>query len=527
MYSDVQNRIATLYKAGAVSQLLKNKTGIEKESLRMDVDGSIAQTSHPAKLGSALTNRFITTDYSEALIEFVTPPEHSIKAALDFLEDLHMFVYKKLDNEILWSTSMPCVVKGESTIPVARYGQSNLAKMKSVYREGLGHRYGKNMQIISGVHFNFSFSRDFWRKLHKQSDESESLQKYIDQQYFALIRNLLRVGWVIPYLFGASPAVCKSFFGEQKTDLSLFDANTYYEPFATSLRMSDIGYQNNKENEKGFKACYDNLDEYIANIKWATETPCSEYEKIGVKVDGEYRQLNANILQIENEYYSTVRPKQITRPNEMPMNALKDRGVEYIELRSIDINVFDPIGINETQLYFLEALMLFCMLTDSPDINYQERTEIDNNEMQVALKGRTPGLKLSRRGDVISLYEWSKEIFSSMQPVCQLLDEVKNTKKYTSSLIKLHELIEDPEKTPSAEMLSEMKIHNEAFHTFAKRMSYQHNNYFKQRLLPVERRKFLEQEVSDSIQRQQAIEAADDKSFEAFIDDYFNVRVYG
>jgi len=527
LYSDIQSRIKELLNTDAASQLQYNQIGIEKESLRMDEDGSIAQTVHPVMLGSALTHRFITTDYSEALIEFVTPPEQSIKSALEFLEDLHMFVYKRLDNEILWSTSMPCVVKGESTIPVAQYGLSNLAKMKTVYREGLGYRYGKNMQIISGVHFNFSFSKKFWQLLYQSSGYNEPLQEYINQSYFSLIRNLLRVGWIIPYLFGASPAVCKSFFSGMKTDLSLFDENTYYEPFATSLRMSDIGYQNNKENEKGFKACYDNLDEYIANIKWATETPCREYEKIGVKVNGEYKQLNANILQIENEYYSTVRPKQITRPNEMPVNALKERGIQYIELRSIDINAFDPIGINETQLHFLEALMLFCLLTKSPEIDMQERNEIDNNEMQVALKGRTPGLKLSKNGDVISLFEWSQKIFSAMRPVCELLDKTKDSQLYTSSLDSLSELVDNPEKTPSARMLNEMKHKNEAFHTFAKRMSYQHNNYFKQCFLSIEKKRFLEQEVNDSVLRQQEIELSDDKSFDSYIDDYFSAGASG
>jgi len=521
LYSDIKSKLASIVDSNAIFYLKGSLIGIEKESLRVDQNANIAQTAHPAALGSALTNSYITTDYSEALIEFITPPLPSIRESLNFIEDLHKFTYKKLDNEILWATSMPCVVKNESNIPIAQYGNSNQGMMKTIYREGLGHRYGKTMQIIAGIHFNYSYSDEFWRSYHQQINANSELQTFINTEYLAIIRNLLRIGWIIPYLFGASPAVCKSFFGNSKTNLESFDDTTYFETYATSLRMSDIGYQNNEENKNGIKACYDTLDEYIANLKFAIETSCPEHEKIGIKKNGKYLQLNSNILQIENEYYSTVRPKQITQPNEKPINALKKRGIKYIELRSIDINAYDPFGINEHQLHFLEALMLFCLLAESPFINPEEREEIDQNEMKTALQGRKPGLELKRNGNIISLHQWITEIFKGIKPICLALDNIKGAGRYMAAYDLLIERINDPEKTPSARMLNEMRERKEGFHHFAKHMSFQHNNYFKQLVLSKERNVFFEQQARKSIEKQKKIEESDTLSLDDFLKNYF------
>lgn len=525
MYSDVKSKLEALQKSNTIKALKGSLIGIEKESLRVNQDGSIAQTPHPQTLGAALTNPYITTDYSEALIELITPPLSSVKKTLSFIEGLHTFAYKRLNQEILWATSMPCVVKGESFIPVAQYGSSNMGKMKTVYREGLGHRYGKTMQIIAGVHFNYSYSKEFWDGLYQDSNSTAEYQEFINDRYFGLIRNLQRIGWIIPYLFGASPAVCKSFFGETDSHLQSFDEKTYYQPYATSLRMSDIGYQNNEENKKGFKACYDTLDEYVANLKFAIETPCPEYTKIGIKKNGEYLQLNANILQIENEYYSTVRPKQITKPNEQPIDALKNRGVQYIELRSIDINAFDPFGINGKQLHFLETLMLFCLLADSPKISECERREIDENEMLVALKGREANLQLDRLSKKVPLRVWAHELIDSMKAISDSLDTVKNTTQYSHALNELATLIDEPEKTPSARMLREMEKNKEGFHHFAKRMSYQHDRYFKQLVISKQSNKLLEDAVNTSIGRQQEIETADNLLFDDFLAHYFKLNI--
>ena len=516
-----QQHLSQLVQSIDSKILNQSRIGLEKETLRVSREGGIATTPHPAVLGSALTNPYITTDYSEALLEFITPPFFEMQEALSFLRDEQQFVYSKLEGEILWATSMPCVVAGETSIPIAKYGSSNAGMMKTIYRRGLGHRYGRVMQVIAGVHYNFSFADEFWPQYQVLQNNKQELGEFISSCYFGQLRNLQRLGWLVPYLFGASPAVCKSFLGGKPTTLIEFNENTYYEPYATSLRMGDIGYQNNKESETGIKANYDDLESYVQSLKKAINTVCPEYEKIGVKVDGEYKQLNANILQIENEYYSTVRPKQITEAEEKPTLALQRRGVQYIELRSLDVNAFDPMGINETQLYFLEALMLYCLLQESPVIDANERIAIDQNELDVAHRGREPGLKLVRRDGEISLRDWGLEVCDEMRGICEYLDTDAEGSPYTEALNKQRAAIMDPELTPSAKMLAEMRENDEGFYHFAKRKSLEHYEYFSELDISAERKALLEQSVKGSLVRQQEIEANDAVSLDDYLANYF------
>jgi glutamate--cysteine ligase len=495
--------------------------GVEKECLRVSTGGSIAQTPHPQALGSALTHPYITTDYSEALIEFITPPFQQIREVLDFLRDVEQFVYQRLDNELLWSTSMPCVVAGETSIPIAGYGSSNAGQMKHVYRVGLGYRYGRVMQVIAGVHFNYSFPPEFWTVYGDLEGNRLPLQDFISESYMSLIRNLQRFGWLIPYLFGASPAICKSFLGDSPTTLQEFNENTYYEPYATSLRMGDIGYQNNKENEYGIKANYDSLASYIESLTRAINTPCKEYEKIGVLVDGEYRQLNANILQIENEYYSTIRPKQVLKGNEKPTLALKRRGISYVELRSLDVNAFDPLGINERQLHFLECFLLFCLLHESPTISADERRAIDENELRAAHRGRDPELKLIRGSRSIHLRSWAEELLEEMHSVCELLDQSSKGTPYCTALQAQLNKVKDPELTPSARMLNEMRDRGEGFYHFAKRLSEIHQHFFRNLPLSEAREQYFTELSTKSIEDQRALEAADEISFDEYLKRYF------
>lgn len=499
-----------------------SNVGLEKESLRVTPDGTISQSPHPKVLGSTLTHQFITTDYSEALMEFITPPFEDIKKALAFLCQTQKFVYHSLQDEILWATSMPCVVEGSSSIPIAQYGDSNLGMMKTVYRRGLGHRYGRTMQVIAGVHYNYSFAEEFWQTYQKIVNNDEAPAEFVSSSYMALIRNLLRFGWLVPYLFGASPAVCKSFFAGGESNLQVFNESTYYEPYATSLRMGDIGYQNNKEGETGVCINYNSLEEYVASLTEAINTPCPEYEKIGIVQDGEFQQLNSNLLQIENEYYSSVRPKQLADTLEKPSLALKKRGIRYIELRSLDVNAYDPLGINEQQLYFLEAFILYCLLKDSPPIDRAEKKLIDANIINVAHNGRDPKLKLHCVEKSCSLKHWAGEIMQEMQPLCEALDKNRLDKAYSQSLKNQEAAVNDPELTPSARMIREMRENKEGFYHFALRMSQKHRRYFKEvNMLPQQAHEFEELSKS-SLQKQAEIEAQEQVDFSDFLQSYFN-----
>ncbi len=524
MYSTLERRLGALVSSGGLGALRGSLMGIEKESLRVTPDGGISPRPHPRALGSPLTHPYITTDYSEALIELITPPYTGPAAALAFLGDLHKFVYDCIEAETLWATSMPCIVHGADSIPIAEYGRSNAGLMKTVYRRGLGYRYGKVMQVIAGVHFNFSFSDRLWTLYQDLEGAPEARRTFVDASYMGMVRNLQRFGWLVPYLFGASPAVCKTFLQGRPTRLKDFGAHTYYLPYATSLRMGDIGYQNSKEKGVGIQASYDSLEAYIDSLNRATQTPCPLWEQIGVVVDGEYRQLNANILQIENEYYSSVRLKQTPGRYEKPSLALRKRGIRYVELRSLDVNAFQPLGVDQSQLRFLEALMLFCLLQDSPPVSDLERREIDQNLGGTAHRGRDPGLHLRRGGRERPFRALAGEVLEAMQGISAVLDQANATREYSESLRAQIGLVADPEGTPSARMLAEMREHGEGFHAYAARKSAEHRQYFRDQALSPERLAALEALVQASLSEQAELEAPDDTPFTDFLAAYFSQR---
>lgn len=520
MYRLLQQRLKGLQDAGQANLLIGGLKGIEKESLRVNRDGQIAQTPHPPGLGSALTHPNITTDYSEALLELRTPPLAAIGETLEFLAQLHSFVYTQINNELLWGTSMPCALSGDSSIPIAWYGKSNVGTMKHVYRRGLAYRYGRAMQAIAGVHFNYSIAAAFWPVFQKIEGNTQSLQDFISELYFCLIRNFQRLGWLIPYLFGASPAVCKSFLQDERpAGFAYYDPGTYYKPYATSLRMSDIGYKN--DTQASLKITYDNLAGYVSSLSRAIETSYPVYEEIGVIVDGEYRQLNTNILQIENEYYSFIRPKQIARSGEKPTLALKRRGVQYVEVRALDVDVFEPTGVSEGQLRFLEVFLVFCLLQESQPISTVEQKEFEYNQRMVADYGRDPSLTLQRRGGQQSLREWATEICNVMRPIAEIFDRGERNHLYARALKAQLEIISDPERTPSARVLAEMWKNKESFSRFGLDMSLRHERHFKEHPLPPEQLRRFGAIAEQSLKKQQQIEEADDIPFEEYLRRYF------
>jgi len=521
VYQINQQRLSLIINAGLQKQLYDCRIGLEKESLRVSSEGKIAQTPHPEILGSALTHPFITTDYSEALLELITPPCDSEEDALTFLEHTQAFVQQHLPNEILWANSMPCIVTGEASIPIAEYGPSNLGMMKTVYRRGLGHRYGRMMQVIAGIHFNFSLPESFWPAYQALLQDKTPLQDFIARHYFAMIRNIQRYGWLIPYLFGASPTVCRSFIDGVPAGLEEFDEFTYYQPYATSLRLGDIGYQNSKEDLSGIKANYNSLEEYIESLTCAINTPYPDYEKIGIKINDEYQQLNANLLQIENEYYSTIRPKQLAGVVEKPSLALKRRGVRYVELRSLDLNVYEPLGVTLPQMRFLQGFLLFCLTQDSPPISDVERKSIDYNINTTAHRGREPGLQLRRNGDNINLQAWGKELLIAMEGSFALLDDAHDSRHYSAALHLQHEAIHDSDRTPSARIIAEMSANKEAFFPFSMRYSQQHAQHFRSVALSSEQIAFFQESARQSLQEQHQIEARDTLSFDEFLAQYF------
>jgi glutamate--cysteine ligase len=393
--------------------------------------------------------------------------------------------------------------------------------MKTVYRRGLGLRYGRMMQAISGVHFNYSFPLPFWDAYADLAKSRERGAPFTSARYFDLLRNYRRHGWLVLYLFGVSPVVCKSFLKGRDHSLRDFTAGTAYEPYGTSLRMSDIGYRN--RNQADLTVSVNSLEEYVRDLTRAITTPHPPYAALGVKVDGEYRQLNANILQIENEYYSFIRPKRVARSGERPTKALKRAGVEYVEVRALDVSAFDPVGVNQNKLRFLEAFLALCLLKDSPPIGADEQRLLDQNHLSVARRGREPGLTLNRDGRDVPMREWARELIDSLTGICEILDRGDPSRPYSAALAVQAAKVDDVRLTPSARMMKELTDTGEPFFDLALRMSATHKGYFLDLYPPNEARlREWAAEAQESLARQQAIEAADQGTFDEFLARYFN-----
>ncbi|HEY9033242.1 MAG TPA: glutamate--cysteine ligase [Pseudomonadales bacterium] len=501
---------------GALSALQR---GLEKESLRVDDNGHLALTDHPPALGSALTHPKITTDYSEALLEFITPVSTSISDCLQCLTDIHQFTAHQLasQQEMLWTASMPCRLGPANDIPVARYGPSNVGTMKTIYRIGLGHRYGRAMQTISGIHYNFSLSDKFWARYQPLLGDNQPLSQFKTEQYFGLMRNFRRLAPLLVYLTGSSPALCKSFLqGHDGHHLDTLDDKTLYREYATSLRMSDLGYQSNAQ--KALFVCYNSLDNYIRTLRHGITETYPPYQAIGLKDgQGHYRQLNTALLQIENEFYSTIRPKRVTASGEAPINALRRGGVEYIEVRCLDVNPFTACGIDAETLRFVDVFLLYCLLEPSPPLAGDECHQVDANLARVVNDGRKPGLVIVDNGQPVDFHQWANDHLAAMQPLAALLDRLKANSCYQKSLALQQDKFNNPALTPSAQLLARLRDQSLSFAEFTRRQSRHWQSHFLDQPLSDSTAQLYRELAADSIAQQQAIEAADTLSFDDYL----------
>ncbi|QYK06324.1 glutamate--cysteine ligase [Shewanella zhangzhouensis] len=513
------DRLGALSDAEGRKALAGLRRGLEREALRITSCCQLAMDPHPKALGSALTHSRITTDYSEALLEFITPVSGNIEDLLEGLTETHAYTLKHLDGQKLWPVSMPCYVGDVKDIPIAQYGSSNTGRMKTLYRKGLTYRYGALMQIISGVHFNFSLSSDLWPRLHVLSGSSLTLDEFISESYFGLIRNYRRLVWVLPYLFGASPAICGSFLKGQKTSLEFEKTagGTLYLPYATSLRMSDLGYTN--KEQASLNISYDSLHDYLQGIREAICLPSAKFAEIGVKVDGEYRQLNANVLQIENEFYAPIRAKRVTRKGEKPSEALARAGVEYIEVRALDVNPFSPVGVEASQLRFLDLFLLYCLLSDSPKSDAATEAEIATNLRAVIHEGRKPGLELSRQGEPVALKTWLLELFDEFDKLASLLDI--DSSDYAEALAQWRLAVEDPALTLSGRVHTAVVEQGMNHGDFVMGLAAKYQDFFLSYPLSPGVEAGFQAEAASSLAAQAEIEASDEESFDEYLKGYF------
>ena len=503
--SNLQQALSTL----APARLQGMRRGIEKESLRVTPAGELASTPHPAALGSALMHPNITTDYSESQLELITGVHASVEQCLEELLHVHQFVYRALGDEMLWVSSMPSQLPADETIPIGRYGSSNVGRAKSVYRMGLAHRYGRRMQTISGIHYNWS------------------LPGVSDAEYFGLIRNFRRHAFLLLYLFGASPAACAGFVTGRRHELQTLAPGTVYMPYGTSLRMGRLGYQS--DAQASLAVSYNSLDGYAESLYEALTRPYPAYEGVGLtNPGGEYNQLATTLLQIENEFYGTIRPKRVIRPGERPLHALRERGVEYVEVRLMDLDPFVPVGIKAQTMRFLDVFLLHCLLSPSPGDTPQEIAALGRNQHRTAAFGRQPGLLLERDGREAGLAEWGGEIVAECGSIATLLDRVHDTTDYGDAVRAAETLLAHPDMLPSARVLAAMASeHGNSFAAFSLAQSQQTKAKLLKLPLPGSLQVRMEALVRQSLRDQAAVEAADSIPFEQYRQQYMSPERLG
>lgn len=497
--------------------LMQILRGIEKEGLRVDHNGKLATTSHPVALGSALTHDSITTDYSESLLELITGTHANVTGVLAELDVVHRFVAQNLQDELIWNQSMPAILPAEQDIPIGWYGTSNTGMLKHVYRKGLAERYGRTMQCIAGIHYNLSLPDRLWELLGTPSD-SASVQR--SNGYMALIRNFTRYSWLLMYLFGASPAVSGNFLRQSEHGLEQLHDDTWYLPYATSLRMSDLGYRN-KEAQAELQLCYNDLPTLLRRMYHAVATPWPDYEAIGTHRNGEWIQLNTNILQVENEYYSNIRPKRTVGRGERPVTALAKHGVEYVEVRCLDIDPWVPTGISAESCRFLDAFLLFCAAQPSPNFPESGNCKRSNDNFGLTVKeGRKPGLMLDREGQSISLQDWGTELLAAIAPYAELLDKAQGGTLYIDSIAIQQAKLSDSNNTPSARLLTALREGNMGLNQFTLQQSQRHHETLCAASLPAETQQAFLQQAKDSLAAQQQIEQSDTVNFETYVAQY-------
>jgi glutamate--cysteine ligase len=202
---------------------------------------------------------------------------------------------------------------------------------------------------------------------------------------------------------------------------------------------------------------------------------------------------------------------------------LRRGGIEYVEIRSLDLNVFDPVGINQNAMRFVESFLIYCLLMESPRLDDTAWDEAAANHGATAKRGRDPDLMLKRNGQPVSLKSWSREILDDVLLVAELIDAGSTGEEEYSLAVKAQAaLVENADATPSARVLRELRERDCGFFDFALECARGHREYFLS-LTPLapERLKLFDDETRDSLKKQAEIEATDDISFEQYLQNYY------
>jgi glutamate--cysteine ligase len=376
----------------------------------------------------------------------------------------------------------------------------------------LSYRYGKRMQMIAGLHYNFSLPEPAW-PLPGLATPTEG--------YFALIRNFRRHTWLLYVLFGASPAVCSCFVAGRDHALREFAPGTLHLPHATSLRMGRLGYLSAAQDSLNVSC--NSLESYSDSLQDALTRPYPPYVAIGLRDGKEYKQLATSLLQIENEYYTPIRPKRVIRSGERPLHALRERGVQYVEVRAMDLDPFEPVGISESTMRFLDVFLLHCLLSDSPEDNDREIAAMRENNQLAAARGRESGLQLERAGRRVDARQWGGQVLAECWPIAAALDDAIGGTAHRDALSSASAGLARPDTLPSAKVLAAMREdHGGSYSRFALAQSRRHRESLLAGPLPAEFEKSFERLAVESLAKQRTAEAGDHLSFDAYLERYLS-----
>ena len=365
-------------------QLLKGNCGIEREMLRVDKNGYLSFTDHPGIFGDKVLNPYITTDFSESQVEIITPALDKIEETYSFSKALYDIVALEIGDEILWPQSMPCFIPEDDEIPVAKYSEEG--REAEEYRNKLLKKYGGKKQLISGIHYNYSFNEEIIRKLYESSDKELTYKEYKNSIYLKVARNYLRYRWIIVYLLGAAPVIHESFLNGCSCKLKQISEDGYTVDGAVSHRNGECGYRNKEELYPN----YDTVEDYVESIN---------------------TYVNDGVIDSYKELYSQVRLKAKNPKNFL--NSLLEDGISYLEYRSIDINPFEKGGISLNDLYFLQLLNIYMLIKEESSYDKWQQEAVRNQHL-VAKYG-IENVDLIKDGEIIDRRSWGLEILNEMK----------------------------------------------------------------------------------------------------------------
>ena len=386
--------LAQLKSKLTAKDLLIGHFGIERESLRINSDGSLALTPHPVGFGDKMSHPYITTDFSESQVEMITPTFDTLEETYNFLEVLYDLVVTEIQDELLWPQSMPCPLKVDQEIPIAMFNSNEAGQKAMDYRASLLDKYGGKRQLICGIHYNFSFSDSLLKVLYEHDQSKQSFQLFKDSIYLKVVRNYIRYRWLLIYFLGASPVVDSSYCSECQLSSSEVAPNSYSHSGAISFRNSLCGYQ----NKQPIYVDYSTVKTYVSSL---------------------HHQIEAGVIESAKEFYSPIRLKS-RRPEQL-LESLVDDGIEYLEIRSIDLNPFAKLGISLEDLHFIQLFVLFLLNQEENQMDNWQQEALEN-EKRVAVSGLGEQVKLKWNGELISLERWGLEILDQMAQLNDLFN---------------------------------------------------------------------------------------------------------